>query len=124
AGIETEIWEGGKGKTVLLLHPGDGFNPADPYVQKLAANHRVIAPSHPGFGETALPKHIRTVDDLSYFYLDLMDEMDLDNVVLLGISFGGWIAMETAVKCASRLSGVVLADSVGVKFEGPTVREI
>jgi hypothetical protein len=35
-----------------------------------AQGGRVIAPSHPGFGTSQLPKGMTTVDDVSYFYLD------------------------------------------------------
>ena len=65
-------WSGGEGRPVLFLHPGDGFDPAAPFVGGLARRSRVIAPSHPGFGGSDLPTGFGTVDDLSYFYLDLM----------------------------------------------------
>lgn len=123
-GIDVELWEGGLGRPVLLLHPGDGFDPDTPFVQALASRCRLIAPSHPGFGRSALPKHMQTVDDLSYFYLDLIEALGLDQFVILGLSFGGWIAAEIAVKSTSRLAGICLADTVGAKFEGPMTREI
>ena len=84
----------------------------------------MIAPSHPGFGGTDLPANFSTIDDLAYFYLDLLDELDLTDVVLCGASFGGWLAMEMAIKSTARLSRLVLADAVGVKFGSRDTRDI
>ena len=42
AGAEVELWEGGQGRPLLLLHPGDGFDPAADFVRELTASHRVI----------------------------------------------------------------------------------
>lgn len=124
SGLNVEVWTGGSGPPLLFLHPGDGFDPAAPFVADLARRFTVIAPSHPGFGATDLPNHIGTVDDLSYFYLDFLRCMDLRQVILAGVSFGGWIAAEIAVKGSARLSGLVLADTVGAKFGAKTTREI
>jgi pimeloyl-ACP methyl ester carboxylesterase len=84
----------------------------------------VIAPSHPGFGRSELPRAMTTVDDLAYFYLDVMDALDLRDVVLAGVSFGGWIAAEIAIKSTERLSHVVLADAVGIKLGDREQRDI
>lgn len=115
-GVETELLEGGSGAPLLYLHAGDGLEAAEPLVERLAANFRVYAPSHPGFGGSALPTRISSVDDLAYFYLDLMDDLDFDCGVVVGVSFGGWIAAEIAVRNISRLSHLVLGAPVGAKF--------
>ena len=64
------------------------------------------------------------MDDLSYFYLDLLDELDLCDVVLVGVSFGAWIAAEIAVKSTSRLSHLVMANAVGIKMSDRETRDI
>ena len=61
-----------QGRPILFLHPGIGIDPAAPVLTELAKGGRVIAPSHPGFGTSQLPKGMTTVDDVSYFYLDLL----------------------------------------------------
>ena len=65
---------------------------------------RVIAPRHPGYGAASGATDLRSVDDLAYLYLDLLDELKLDNVVLVGASLGGWIALEMCVRNHARLS--------------------
>lgn len=124
SGINTEVWEAGSGRPLLLLHPGDGFDAAAPYVSELAGRYRVIAPSHPGFGRSDLPKWMKSVDDLSYFYLDFMKQQNIEDALVVGLSFGGWIAAEIAIKSTARMAGLCLVDTVGAKFSAPTEREI
>ena len=123
-GIRLEVVEKGRGRPLLFLHPGIGLDPGAPVIDKLAEQVRVIAPSHPGFGGSEQPKTFTTVDDLAYFYLDLLDELDLKDVVLVGVSFGGWIAAEIAVKSTARLSHLVLANAVGIKVGARDTRDI
>jgi pimeloyl-ACP methyl ester carboxylesterase len=115
AGLDIEIARRGRGRPVLFLHPHIGFWGAEPFIAALAKRAEVIAPSHPGFGRSALAKGMTTVDDLSYFYLDLVEQLDLRDAVLVGASFGGWIAAEIATKSCERLSRLVLIGAVGVK---------
>jgi pimeloyl-ACP methyl ester carboxylesterase len=67
---------------------------------------------------------MHTVDDLSYFYLDLLDQLDLGNVTLVGVAFGAWIAAEIAVKSTARLSHLVMANAVGIKVGDRETRDI
>ena len=123
-GTNIEVWEGGAGRPLLLLHPGDGFDAQAPYVAALASRYRVIAPSCPGFGRSELPKYMRSVDDLSYFYLDLIDALKLHQMIVVGISFGGWLAAEIAVKNTARIAALCLVDTLGAKFSDPMTRDI
>src|SRR5262245_51387259 len=123
-GIRLEVVEKGRGQPLLFLHPGIGLDPNAPVIEKLAEKARVIAPSHPGFGNSEQPKSFTTVDDLAYFYLDLLEVLDLKDVVLVGVSFGGWIAAEIAVKSTVRLSHLVLANAVGIKVGARDTRDI
>jgi pimeloyl-ACP methyl ester carboxylesterase len=123
-GIELELTRRGNGPTLLMLHGGSGPQPNAPFARKLAENFDLLVPAHPGFGASPLPDAYDSVDDLAYLYLDLMDQLDLKDVTLMGFSLGGWLAMEIAVKNTSRLKRLILVDSVGVKFGGRTERDI
>ena len=72
----------------------------------LAARHDVIVPEHPGFGASDTPDWLDTIPDLANFYLDFLDQLDLNDVDLVGFSLGGWIAAELAARNtrASRLA--------------------
>lgn len=115
AGASLEMFDAGTGAPVLLLHGCDGFDPAHRYAAKLAEQARLIAPSHPGFGRSALPDWITEVDDIAYIYLELLDRLRLETVDLVACSIGGWVAMEMATKAPRRFRRIVLSAPVGVK---------
>jgi pimeloyl-ACP methyl ester carboxylesterase len=119
AGVDLELFTGGAGSPVLFLHSGQGFIPEHRYVALLAKDHRLIAPSHPGFGQSALPDWIDNVGDIAHLYLELMDRLKLDRVALVGASIGGWIAAEIASTVPERISKLVLVGPVGVKLGPP-----
>jgi pimeloyl-ACP methyl ester carboxylesterase len=121
AGIELELFEAGEGPPILLLHGGAGFAPEDPYVAPLSARHRLIAPSHPGFGKSSLPDWIDAVDDIAYIYLELLDRLAVPRIDLVGLQFGGWIGAEFATKAPNMMRRMVLTAPPGVKL-GPTDR--
>jgi pimeloyl-ACP methyl ester carboxylesterase len=123
-GVTIEAIDKGQGRPILFLHPGIGIDAAAPVLAELAKGGRVIAPSHPGFGTSQLPKGMTTVDDVSYFYLDLLDQLDLRDVLVVGVGLGGWIAAEIAVKDSTRLSRLVMANAVGVKIGDRETRDI
>jgi pimeloyl-ACP methyl ester carboxylesterase len=123
-GINVEVIERGRGPALLFLHPEIGIERTAPVLDALARNTRVIAPSHPGFGRSDVPKWMNSVDDLSYFYLDLLETLDLDDVTLVGVSFGGWVAAATAVKSTARIARLVLANAIGIKPGDRETRDI
>jgi len=121
SGIDVEIVRagGGKGRTLLYLHAPDGIGSClmdAPHITALSAHFDVVAPSHPGFGTTGLPRHFRDVDDLAYFYLDLIEHLRLKDLIVVGSSFGGWIASEIAIRCQERISALVLAAPMGLSI--------
>jgi pimeloyl-ACP methyl ester carboxylesterase len=124
AGVSLEMLMESEGPPLLFLHGGDYFAQHRDFFSRLARRWRVIAPRHPGFGNSARPDSFHTVHDLAYLYLELLDRQDLRDVVLVGSSFGGWIALEMCVRCLQRIGRLVLIDAVGVKFGGREEREI
>lgn len=124
AGVTLDIQEAGRGRPMLFLHPGEGMQPNRPWIEALARNHRVIAPHHPGFGNSSLPDWFGTVDDIAYLYLDLAKQLDVKDAVLVGACFGGWIAAEMAVRDTRRFAGLVLSAPLGIKVGGVLDRDI
>ena len=123
-GISVETVIAGAGPPLLFLHGGDYVAQNQPFLDRLARRFRVIAPRHPGFGTTPRPQWFRTVHDIAYLYLDLIDRLDLRETPLVGASFGGWVALEIAVRSEARLGRLVLIDALGVKFGGREERDI
>ena len=123
-GSKLELIARGSGRPILFLHPHIGLDPAAPVLAMLASGGRLIAPSHPGFGRSELPPAVTTVDDLAYFYLDAMDALDLEQTLVVGVSFGAWIAAAIAIKSTARMSRLVLANPVGIKVGDREIRDI
>jgi pimeloyl-ACP methyl ester carboxylesterase len=123
-GVQIEVVDRGQGRPIVVLHEEDGLTPRAPFLASLAAYGRVIAPSHPGFGHSPDSTFIDTVDDLSYLYLDLLAELNLRDVVVIGCALGGWIAAEMAVKSTERIDKLVLVAPVGIKVGGRETRDI
>jgi pimeloyl-ACP methyl ester carboxylesterase len=114
----------GAGPPLLFLHGGDYVAQNSAFLDRLARHWRVTAPRHPGFGHSERPDGFRTIHDLAYLYLDWLDRQDRDDIVVVGSSFGGWIALEMGVRSIARIGRLVLIDSLGVKFGGREDRDI
>jgi pimeloyl-ACP methyl ester carboxylesterase len=114
---------GGGDRAVLVLHGGAGPRSVTSIVEHFAPRARVLAPTHPGWSGTPRPAAFTGVDDLALAYLDLLDDEDLADVVVVGSSFGGWVAAELAVRDRGRRLGrLVLLDAIGPEIAGQPVR--
>lgn len=111
--------------SVLLLHGGAGPRSMAGLADALAADRFVLTPTHPGFEGTDRPEWMDTVADLASAYLDLLDELDRDDVLVVGNSVGGWIAAEMALRDNhNRLAGLVLLNAVGTAGEITDLRTL
>ena len=124
AGIDLELWQGGSGPPALFLHGAGGFRPDDAFVGLLSQQRRVIAPSHPGFGGSALPDWLDRPDDIAILYLELLARLGHAQLDLIGCSLGGWIAAELAIMVPERFRRIVLVGPVGVKLGGRDTLDI
>ena len=122
-GIELEVLRHGSGRPILLLHGIGPVSPKAPFVDLLAAHGEVVAPSHPGFGNSPRPEDFETVYDLLHLYREVLDGL-ASKAVLIGLSFGGWIAAELAALGHPKLDRLVLVDPVGIKLGGREERDI
>jgi pimeloyl-ACP methyl ester carboxylesterase len=111
------LMRGGGGEPLVYLHGASGASWL-PFLQTLTERFDVIAPEHPGFGESDTPDWLDNIHDLAYFYLDLFDELKLSGAHLVGNSFGGWIAAEIAVRSTQHLASLTLAGAAGLYVPG------
>src|SRR5687767_13690756 len=117
-GCNIGLTRAGAGQPLVILHGASGPGTWLSCLPELAGRHDVILPEHPGFGSSDTPDWLDNVGDLANFYLDFLDQDDLDNVDLVGFSLGGWIAAELAVRNTSRLASLTLVSSVGINVRG------
>ena len=121
-GIATNYHDVGTGDPVLLIHgSGPGVSAWANWravLPVLGENHRVIAPDVLGFGYTERPGGI-TYDMATWteHLLGLLDALGLEQVAVVGNSFGGALALNLATCHPERVSRLVLMGSVGVPFE-------
>ncbi len=112
-GLQIKVQQAGSGAPLLFLHGAGGRNWTALH-RRLSSDFRVISPEHPGFGRSPIPEWMNSVGDLAFFYLDLMEAMDLKGVHLAGHSLGGWTAGEIAIRNTSRLATLTLMAPAGV----------
>jgi pimeloyl-ACP methyl ester carboxylesterase len=122
-GTPVEVQTMGSGPPLVYLHSEQFVARTAPFLEALAARFRVISARMPGFGATTLPADIRTVDDLAYLHLDLLHKLDLKQPTVVGASFGGWVALEMAVRNTARIGRLALIGAVGVKLSGREERD-
>jgi pimeloyl-ACP methyl ester carboxylesterase len=116
-------------RIAVVLHGGGGSQTVAPIVGHLAATMHAVAPTHPGWDGTTRPESIASIADLAHAYLEHLVDRDEHDVVLLGSSIGGWVALEMAVQAADDgryrglIGAVVVIDGVGVVVDGEPIAD-
>ena len=120
-GRKVRLYRGGNGPPLLFLH--DTFCPSWlPIHQILAEHYEVFVPLHPGCaGSEDGFDQFEEMEDVVFHYLDLCTTLRLDHPVVVGASFGGWIAAEWGIRYSKTLRGLVLIDALGLHIpDAPT----
>lgn len=107
---------GGSGQTVILL---GGWASSAQFYRKtgelLAEKFQVLIIDLPGFGRSGrLPKKWQ-FEDFKKIIFSFISQLKLNNIVLVGHSLGGAIAISVAVEFPQILSNLVLVNSIGIK---------
>ncbi|UGS37262.1 alpha/beta fold hydrolase [Capillimicrobium parvum] len=114
----------GAGEPILHLHGVGMTRRWLPFHEALSQYGDLVAPEHPGFGDTPLPDWLEGFDDLVLHYAELADLLDLGPLHLVGHSFGGWIAAEIAAFYPERLRSLTLIAPLGLRVPGHTPTDI
>jgi pimeloyl-ACP methyl ester carboxylesterase len=117
-GLEIAVEERGErsGSAVLLLHGGAGPRSVAGLSAALSEHVYVVTPTHPGFENTPRVAWLDSVADLADAYLDLIEELELETVMVIGNSLGGWIAAEMALRdIKGRVKSIVLINATGIR---------
>ena len=109
---------GGDGPAVILLHafPLDS-GMFDRLVPLLAGRARVVTIDLPGLGRSAVPAEPPSMEAAASAVLEVIDVLDLGRPVVLGISTGGYVALQLAAQAPERLSGLVLGSTTPHRIE-------
>lgn len=122
AGLRTNYHDLGSGAPVVLIHgSGPGVSAWANWrlaLPELAKTRRALALDMAGFGYTDRPDGIRyTLDQWVEQALGFLDALDLEQVDLVGNSFGGALSLALAVRHPQRVRRLVLMGAAGLKFE-------
>jgi 3-oxoadipate enol-lactonase len=109
--VEISYVDRGAGLPILFVH---GF-PLDstlwqPQLDALSDEYRVIVPDLRGFGGST-PSLAMTMEQYADDLRALLDELSINEVVLAGLSMGGYIAFAFYRKYSGRVRGLVLVDT-------------
>lgn len=123
-GNRIQYLEKGEGETLCYLHGAGGLAKWRPFQEALSERFRVVAIEHPGFGESERPEWVSNMDDLSFFYLDILDALEIENTHLIGHSLGGWLAAEISARYPHRVRKLILLDAAGLWVEDAIMPDI
>jgi len=103
----------GRGTPVIFMHGGLGFDHQyfRPFVDPLADSAKVVYYDQLGHGRSDRPANFNeiTLARLSADCDGLATALGFDKFVLVGHSYGGFIALDFALRYPNRLSGLVLS---------------
>ena len=99
---------------MLWLHGLRGVDPADPLLAALQKRYHVTAPVAPGFNDLDELSKIDNIHELALDYDDLIDASGLQDLILVGHSFGAMIAAEIAAHFPRRTKRLVLLAPFGL----------
>ena len=103
------------GAPIVLLHAIAVSSPAwYADIAALSASHPVYAIdtiTDPGRSSQSAP--VRNGEDLAAWLAEVLGALHLDRVHLVGLSYGGWLALNQAHRSTSRIASVTSVDPVG-----------
>lgn len=114
------LWRGGHGRPLLLLH---GFGASalwqwDAQLRELSRHHDLVVPDLLGFGASSGPGDDPSLDHQVAAMIGVLDALGLDQVDVVGISYGGLVGYALAGAHPERVRRLVLVDSPGHVWSG------
>ncbi|MEP6960868.1 MAG: alpha/beta hydrolase [Acidobacteriota bacterium] len=116
-GVRIVMLVAGHGPPLLFLHGAGTWHGFD-FAETWARHHRVLIPFHPGLGESDDSPLITTMHDYVMHYLELIDQLNLPEVHLVGLSMGGWMAAAFTEEHRRRVRRLVLVAPAGLEVPG------
>ncbi len=103
------------GSPIVLIHAVAVASPSwYPNIAALAADHRVYALDTIGdVGLSTQIASVRTAADMAAWLDEVLAALDVRGGHLVGLSYGGWVALNQAFRAAERLASVVSVDPIG-----------
>ena len=107
----------GAGTPVVLIHGlGGRWQSWLETIPRIAVARRVVAFDLPGFGRSQPPREPISIPGYARTVERLCDLLDLDRVVLVGNSMGGFVAAELALRFPARVERLALVSAAAVSI--------
>ncbi len=105
-----------EGPTLLLIH-GSPTMPGifAPLAAQLEGEFPLLIPDLPGFGRSEQRVEDLSIEAHAHYLAKWLRQRDLENVIPVGYSMGGGVAIHLAHLAPERISGLVLLASIGVQ---------
>jgi pimeloyl-ACP methyl ester carboxylesterase len=114
-GIKMNYIVEGEGENILILHGwGTNIQTMMPVHNILKGDFKVYTIDFPGFGESPEPPEPWGVYEYADYIKRFIDEMDMDQVTLIGHSFGGRISLILSNRYPELVKKMVLIDAAGL----------
>ena len=124
AGAQLAILKAGSGKPLLIFHDELGYPGWMTWNETLAHDRTLFIPLQPGYGKTPKLDWIMNFRDLAGFYSQVVRELKLDPVDVIGYSAGGYITAEMAAADPRIFSKMILVAPMGIKPEKGEIMDI
>ena len=115
AGTALALVKGGSGRPLLMFHDELGYPGWMQWNEELAKERELIIPLQPGFGKTPRIDWVRNYRDLGGFYAQVLQELNLTPIDVIGFSAGSFIAAEMAASDPQIFSRMILVAPMGLK---------
>jgi pimeloyl-ACP methyl ester carboxylesterase len=106
-GFRIRYLEAGTGTPLIHFHGAGGLRLYRSH-ELLAQKHRVLLFEVPGFGNSAVNERSQSVEDLGQSMAEAVTRLGIDQFNLMGNSFGGRLALWTALQVPDRIQSLVL----------------
>lgn len=118
------VREAGEGPALLLLHAFPlSSRMWEPQLVGLADQFRVIAPDFAGFGLSWVPATAFSLDDQADAVLHTLEDLKVDQLVVLGLSMGGYVAFPLVERLGERVRGLVLSNTRATADDENTIAD-
>ncbi len=114
--IRVQLFREGQGAPLVFLQGelGRPHPEESEFLKALSSRFTVYAPQHPGYGESQGIEDIDDIQDVAFYYFDMLDALGLEQPFLMGHSMGGMVAAEMATLCPHRAKRLVLVAPLGL----------
>lgn len=120
-----KYWKGGNGPALVFLHGfgGDALMSWEKEMEEFSKNYTVIAPDILWFGESTSSKKPQLSSQREAIE-QLLKHLKIDKAIIIGQSYGGFIAIDVAIHNPTLIDKLVIANCPGTTFNVQELEDV